>query len=65
MALRKHLEDFQERFTPRRRRIVGVALFAIWGVGLVVYPSSHWLYVVLLANIIFFSAWGPGASSKR
>ncbi|QBF26239.1 hypothetical protein EXN22_11250 [Pseudomonas tructae] len=56
MALRKKLEAFRERFTPRQRRIVGGALLALWAIGLWVHPGQYLLALLIPGVIIFFSA---------
>ena len=61
----KQLESFREWFTPRRRRWAGGVLLVAWIVGLVAYPSSHWLYVMIPGVIFLFSAWPPEVHDKR
>ncbi|MDD1014646.1 hypothetical protein [Pseudomonas rubra] len=56
MALRKKLEAFRERFTPRQRRIVGGSLLALWAIGLLVHPGQYLLALLIPGVIIFFSA---------
>lgn len=61
----KKLEAFREWFTPKRRRRTGGALLIVWVVGLIVYPSSQWVYVMIPGVIIFFNAWPTDAHEKR
>ena len=61
----KKLEAFREWFTPKRRRRAGGVLLIAWIIGLVLYPSSNWLYVVIPGVIFFFSAWPPEVHDKR
>lgn len=37
----------------------------VWVVGLIVYPSSKWVYVMIPGVIIFFNAWPTDAHEKR
>lgn len=61
----KKLEAFREWFTPKRRRRAGAALLMVWIAGLVLYPSSNWLYAMIPGVIFFFSAWPPEVHDKR
>lgn len=62
---RKKLEAFREWFTPKRRRRVGGAFLITWITGLVLYPSTNWIYVMIPGLIIFFSAWPSIVHDKR
>jgi hypothetical protein len=57
MAWLEKLQVFRERFTPRRRRIVGGALLAAWVAGVVVCPGQYLLGLSIPGVIIFFSGW--------
>ncbi|QAX85901.1 hypothetical protein C2E19_19510 [Pseudomonas sp. DTU12.3] len=46
----------QRRFTPRHRRIVGLALLVGWAVGLVVHPGQYLLYPAICGIITLFSS---------
>ncbi|MFP3864967.1 hypothetical protein SHV42_18705 [Pseudomonas capeferrum] len=64
MAWRKKLETFQQRFTPRHRRIVGGAVTAVWAIGVVVHPGQYLLALSIPGVIIFMSAWPPELGGK-
>lgn len=56
---------FQEWFTAKRRRRVGGVLLVAWIVGLVVHPSTDWIYLMIPGILFFFSAWPAEVHDKR
>lgn len=57
MGWRERHKAFQEWFTPRRRRRAGGTLLAVWAVGICIYPSTYWIYVMIPGIMWFMSAW--------
>jgi len=61
----KKLEAFREWLTPKRRRRAGASLMIIWMIGLISYPSTYWVCVMIPGIIFFFNAWPPEVHDKR
>lgn len=65
MGLKDRHKAFLVWFTPKRRRRAGATVLAIWAVGLIVYPSTHWGLLTVPGLMWFMSGWPPELHDKR
>jgi len=65
MRFRERFGTMQEWLTPKRLRLIGFALLAIWGGLSAMYPGQHLAWLVVLASCILASAYIPNPIRKR